>query len=80
MRTITEAKIYESQGLKLEALEIYKNILKKDKNNQAAKDAIYRLSGVKVHKLGLNKEMYDFFMNARTEQELNEFKRWLINI
>lgn len=80
MQTITAAKIYEEQGLKLEALEIYKNILKKDKNNQAAKEGIFRLSGAKVHKLELNLLMYDFFMNAKSEQEYNEFKRWLLNI
>ncbi|SQA80017.1 Uncharacterised protein [Campylobacter jejuni] len=28
--TVTEASIYEAQGLKDEALEIYKNILKED--------------------------------------------------
>lgn len=80
MQTITAAKIYEEQGLREEALEIYKNILKRDKNNQAAKEGIYRLSGDKVHKLELNLLMYDFFMNAKSEQEYNEFKRWLINI
>ncbi|MBZ7987737.1 hypothetical protein AVCANL279_08625 [Campylobacter canadensis] len=80
MRTITEAKIYEQQGLKDEALEIYKNILLKDKNNQAAKDAILRLSGAKIRSLELNNYMYDFFVNMQSEQEENEFKRWLINI
>lgn len=80
MRTITEAKIYEQQGLKNEALEIYKSILLKDKNNQAAKDAILRLSGVKIRNLELNNYMYDFFINIQNEQEENEFKRWLVNI
>lgn len=80
MQTITAAKIYEEQGLRAEALVIYTNILKKDKNNQAAKEGIYRLSGAKVHRLDLNMLMYEFFMNAKSEQELNEFKRWLINI
>lgn len=80
MQTITAAKIYEEQGLKLEALEIYKNILKKDKNNQAAKDGIFRLSGIKIHKLELNYEKYNFFINAKTTQELDEFKKWLVDI
>ena len=45
--TITEALIYENQGLRDEALEIYKNILKHDPNNQEARSAISRLSGLK---------------------------------
>ena len=45
--TITEALIYENQGLRDEALEIYKNILKHDPNNQEARSAIRRLSGLK---------------------------------
>ncbi|WP_267525160.1 hypothetical protein [Campylobacter sp. MG1] len=80
MQTITAAKIYEEQGLREEALEIYKNILKRDKNNQAAKEGIYRLSGVRSYKVELNHKMYDFFMNAKSEQEYNEFKRWLVDI
>ncbi|HBD8757324.1 TPA: hypothetical protein KLA24_001514, partial [Campylobacter jejuni] len=43
--TVTEASIYEAQGLKDEALEIYKNILKEDPDNQNAIDAVRRLSG-----------------------------------
>ena len=40
MQTLTLANIYELQGLKEEALEIYKEILKKDPSNSDAKIAI----------------------------------------
>lgn len=78
--TITEASIYESQGLKNEALEIYKNILKKDPKNQNAIAAVRRLSGLYSKHQDLNTQMLDFFLNMKSEEEINEFKRWLIKI
>ena len=78
--TITEASIYEAQGLKSEALEIYKNILKKDPSNQNAIDAVRRLSGLRFAHKDLNTQMLDFFINLQSEEELNEFKRWLIKL
>jgi len=47
MQTLTLANIYELQGLKEEALEIYKEVLKKDPSNTDAKIAIRRLSGMR---------------------------------
>lgn len=78
--TITEASIYEAQGLKNEALEIYKNILKADPSNQNAINAVRRLSGLRSKHKDLNTQMYDFFVNMQSEEEINEFKRWLIRI
>lgn len=78
--TITEASIYEAQGLKNEALEIYKNILKKDPKNQNAIAAVRRLSGLYSKHQDLNTQMLDFFLNMKSEEEINEFKRWLIKI
>lgn len=78
--TITEASIYEAQGLKEEALEIYKNILKKDPSNQNAIDAVRRLSGFKSKHKDLNAQMLDFFINMKSDTEINEFKRWLVKI
>lgn len=79
-QTLTEAAIYEAQGLKDEALEIYKNILKEEPENQNAIDAVRRLSGLHSQHRDLNTQMYDFWCNAKSENELNEFKRWLIKI
>ncbi|CAG9959544.1 TPA: hypothetical protein ACH55D_000333 [Campylobacter lari] len=78
--TVTEASIYEAQGLKDEALEIYKNILKQDPQNKNAIDAIRRLSGLRSNHEDLNYDMLDFFVNMKSEEEVNEFKRWLIKL
>ena len=78
MQTLTLANIYELQGLKEEALEIYKEILKSDPANSDAKIAIRRLSGMRKKFLGVNKEMKDFFVQMEERIEFNEFERWLL--
>ena len=78
MQTLTLANIYELQGLKEEALDIYKDILKKDPSNSDAKIAIRRLSGMRKKFLNVNNEMKEFFLKMETEIEFNEFERWLM--
>ena len=78
MQTLTLANIYELQGLKEEALEIYKNILKKDPNNAEAKVAIRRLSGVRKKFLKVISQMKEFFVKMDTDVEFKEFERWLL--
>ncbi|MEA2098695.1 MAG: hypothetical protein U9P72_01040 [Campylobacterota bacterium] len=78
MQTLTLANIYELQGLKEEALDIYKDILKKDPLNSDAKIAIRRLSGMRRKFLGVNNQMKDFFLKMDSEVEFNEFERWLL--
>ena len=78
MKTLTLANIYELQGLKEEALDIYKNILKKDSSNSDAKIAIRRLSGIHKKFLTVNQEMKEYFLNMETDVEFNEFERWLL--
>ena len=78
MKTLTLANIYELQGLKEEALEIYKEILKKDPNNAEAKVAIRRLSGVRKKFLKVNSQMKEFFIKMDSDVEFNEFERWLL--
>ncbi len=80
MQTLTLANIYELQGLKEEALEIYQEILKKDPNNADAKIAIRRLSGMRKKFLGCNEQMKEFFINMEGPVEFNEFERWLLKI
>ncbi|MEA3374083.1 MAG: hypothetical protein U9Q62_10415 [Campylobacterota bacterium] len=80
MQTLTLANIYELQGLKEEALEIYKEILKKDPSNSDAKIAIRRLSGMRKKFLGVNKEMKEFFVQMDESVEFNEFERWLLKL
>lgn len=78
MQTLTLANIYELQGLKEEALEIYKDILKKDSQNSEAKIAIRRLSGMRKKFLNVNTQMKDFFLKMDTDIEYKEFERWLL--
>ena len=78
MQTLTLANIYELQGLKEEALEIYKEILKKDPSNSDAKIAIRRLSGMRKKFLHVNTQMKDFFLKMDSDIEFNEFERWLL--
>jgi tetratricopeptide (TPR) repeat protein len=78
MQTLPLANIYEHQGLKEEALDIYKEILKKDPNNGEAKIAIRRLSGMRKKFLGVNNEMKSFFVQMDEEAEFIQFERWLL--
>lgn len=78
MQTLTLANIYELQGLKEDALEIYKEILKKDPGNSDAKIAIRRLSGMRKKFLGVNNEMKAFFVQMDEEAEFIQFERWLL--
>jgi len=78
MQTLTLANIYELQGLKEEALNIYKEVLKKDPNNSDAKIAIRRLSGMRKKFLNVDSQMKEFFLKMDTEVEFNEFERWLL--
>ena len=78
MKTLTLANIYELQGLKEEALDIYKDVLKNDPNNSDAKIAIRRLSGMRKKFLTVNQEMKDYFLKMDTDVEFTEFERWLL--
>jgi len=79
MQTITLASIYELQGLKDEALEIYQEILKQDPNNHEAKVAIKRLVGKRKQYDGVNEQMKEFFISMDSKVEYLEFERWLLN-
>ena len=80
MQTLTLANIYELQGLKDEALEIYKDVLKRDPDNSEAKIAIRRLLGMRKKFTGLNTQMKDFFVEMDSKVEFLEFERWLLKL
>ncbi|WP_353662733.1 tetratricopeptide repeat protein [Hydrogenimonas sp. SS33] len=80
MKTLTLAQIYELQGLKEDALEIYKEVLKKDPKNGEARAAIHRLSGVRRHFNGVNEEMKRRFVEMESEEELVRFEAWLAQL
>ncbi len=80
MKTLTLAQIYELQGLKSDALEIYKEILKKDPQNREARVAIRRLSGIRRRFDGVNLQMKQFFLQMESDIEFAEFERWLCDM
>ena len=72
-----------SQNNKFEAktgTEIYKNILKQDPSNKDALSAINRLSGLRKERVIKNEQMKEFFIRMKSDEEINEFKRWLIRL
>ena len=80
MKTLTLASIYELQGLKAEALEIYKELLMANPDNKEAKIAIKRLSGIRKKYLGENEDMKKFFLNMNSEVEFLEFERGMVKL
>jgi hypothetical protein len=78
MQTLTLARVYELQGLKSEAFEIYKAVLKKDPGNQEARIGIRRLSGMRKKFLGVNEEMKTFFVQMNEKETFHAFERWLL--
>ncbi len=80
MKTLTLASIYELQGLKNEALEIYKELLRENPDNKEAKIANKRLAGIRKKYLGVDEEMKKFFLTMNSEVEFLEFERWLVKL
>ncbi|MDR1911737.1 MAG: tetratricopeptide repeat protein [Helicobacteraceae bacterium] len=76
-KTLTLASIYELQGLKNEAIEIYRDILAEDPENIEARLALIRLSGVRRKFEGVNLQMKEFFIKMDSPLEFAEFERWL---
>ena len=75
--TITEALIYENQGLINEAKQIYRNILADQPDNFKAAAHLRRLNKDISE---LNKEKLELFLHLENSENLNEFKRWLIQL
>ena len=80
IKTLTLASIYELQGLKEDALDIYKEILKENPKNKEARVAIRRLSGIRKKYMGVDEEMKKFFVNMESDVEFLEFERWLVKL
>jgi hypothetical protein len=80
VKTLTLASIYELQGLKEDAVDIYKDILKNDPKNKEARVALKRLSGIRKKYLGVDEQMKKFFVNMKNDVEFSEFERWLIKL
>lgn len=72
--TITEALIYEKQGLLDQAMLVYKNILRRDPNNIQAKNNLFRLSGQNI-----NSTMLELFLRLN-DDDIQKLKRWLVKL
>ena len=80
MKTRTLAQIYELQGMKKEALDIYKEVLKRDPSNSEAKAAIRRLSGLHRRFEGVNEKKLRYFLHMKSDEEFRKFEAWLAAI
>ncbi|MEO1924250.1 MAG: tetratricopeptide repeat-containing protein [Nautiliaceae bacterium] len=76
--TKTYAQILENQGFKYEALEIYKQLLKKYPNDKELKEAIKRLKSRKKFK-GVNIIKLQEF-DKINQKNRYEFEKWLSEI
>lgn len=80
MKTLTLASIYEIQGHRHEAAEIYKMILQNDPNNAEAKIALKRLTSNRKSYGKANEDMLNLFIQMDSNVEYNEFERWLLQV
>ena len=80
MKTLTLASIYEIQGHRHEAAEIYKTILPENPENIEAKIALKRLTSNRKNYGKANEEMLNFFISMDSQIEYNEIERWLLKL
>ncbi|CAM2894591.1 tetratricopeptide repeat protein [Helicobacter burdigaliensis] len=81
MKTFTLASIYELQGHRHEAAQIYEEILQKDPSNSEARVALLRLrSNRKNYGKPGNEAMLNLFIQMDSSIEYNEFERWLLQL
>ncbi|MBX7491047.1 tetratricopeptide repeat protein [Helicobacter turcicus] len=80
MKTLTLASIYEIQGHRHEAAEIYKAILEEDPSNTEAKIALKRLVSNRKNYGKANEDMLSLFIQMDSSVEFNEFERWLLQL
>ena len=71
---------FEIQGQSQKALDIYKELLKENPENDEIKDAIKRIAGFRKKFLGVNEKSKEFFINMKTDEEFKKFERWLLQI
>ena len=80
MKTLTLASIYEIQGHRHEAAEIYKTILQENPEKIEAKIALKRITSNRKNYGKANEEMLNFFISMDSQIEYNEFERWLLKL
>jgi len=78
MNTLTLASIYESQGHKMDALDIYWKILEEDPTNIAAKNALERLGRVRRVFSNENRDRTKEFSTMESVEQFRDFEKWLV--
>ncbi|MCH5313010.1 MAG: hypothetical protein J1E28_01235 [Helicobacter sp.] len=78
IKTLALAQIYEMQGLKEDALKIYREILLESPESKEAQRAIKRLMLVQKTFPPLNQEQKELFVNPKSPEDLIQFQRWLL--
>ena len=73
---LTQALIYESQGLKLDASKIYNEILRDDPVNLVASQGLERVG---EYEIPYNKDMLELFFST-DKDDIEEFKKWLVKV
>ncbi len=75
--TLKKALLFEFKGLKEDALNLYKDILKKNPDSREVNWAINRIAGNRKKFFKVNTPKRDFFIHCRSEN-LPKFEKWLI--
>jgi len=78
MNTLTLASLYESQGHKREAFEIYWEICEKEPENKAAFRALERLIRERKTFINLNPSITKKFIKMSKKEHLRAFEKWLM--
>ncbi|RDU54220.1 hypothetical protein CQA49_05380 [Helicobacter sp. MIT 00-7814] len=80
IKTITLATIYENQGLKDDALQIYEYILSANPNNEEARLGVERLKGQegKKYESKANAQWLEVFANIADSNQNKKFQQWLL--
>ncbi|RDU60429.1 tetratricopeptide repeat protein [Helicobacter marmotae] len=78
IKTLTLAQIYEMQGLKEDALKIYREILLEHPDNKKAQTAIKRLMLEPKYAHLVNEEQKEFFSTLSSQEDILQFQRWLL--
>ena len=78
IKSVALAHIYEMQGLKEDALRIYREILLQNPNNKEAQMAIKRLKIAQKHFPPTNEAQKELFTNPKSPEDLIQFQRWLM--
>lgn len=77
IKSVSLARIYEMQGLKEDALKIYREVLMQNPSNKEAQMAIKRLMLVQKFP-PTNQAQKELFVNPKSKEDLIQFQRWLI--